>query len=284
MRELAETQLVHVRLDLFLLEQILMNLPGVLIWMAGLFYLIFNKKGDRYQIIALISALTVGALMMLRGKPYYTLGLYSALFAFGGIYLEELFRERRRYINYIILTVMLLKGVLIMPSSLPILKPAKYISFMEKIGMDNSQRWEDGEYHDLPQDYADMIGWEELAAIVGDTWQSLSPEQQSACSIFSNNYGEAGSVNFYGSKYDLPPVISYSDSYLLWAPDGIKAEYLIKIGDDSNLPNLYHKVEVVGRITTPHARQEGTPVSLCAEQKLDVNEFYKKELEERRNH
>jgi hypothetical protein len=284
MKELADTQLVHVRLDLFLLEQVLMNLPGIIIWPAGLIYLIFHRDGDRYQVIALIFALTVGTLLLLRGKPYYTLGLYSSLFAFGGVYLEKLFSRRMKFMNYLIPAYMLLSGLLIMPVSLPILKPDQYIRFMGKIGMDNSQRWEDGQYHDLPQDYADMIGWKELADIVGTTWQSLSPEQQAACTIFASNYGEAGSVNFYGSKYGLPPVVSYNDSYLLWAPDEIRADYLIKIGDDPNLPNLYNRVEVVGRITTPHARQEGTPVSLCSDPKIDIGEFYKKELADRRKH
>ena len=96
------------------------------------------------------------------------------------------------------------------------------------------------------------------------------------------NYGEAGAVNHYGARLGLPGVISYSDSYLLWAPDSIKADYLIKIGDDDNLPNLYNQVEVFGRITTRYARQEGTPVYLCRDPKLDIDSFYRAELAELR--
>ena len=126
-----------------------------------------------------------------------------------------------------------------------------------------------------------MIGWKELAEIVGKTYTSLSPEQQSSCVIFANNYGEAGSVDFYVTLYGLPPAISYNDSYIFWAPDSIKADYLIKIGRSDNLRDLYNDVEIVGRISSPHARQHGTPVYLCSHQKIDVNRFYQEELKER---
>jgi hypothetical protein len=260
----------------------MMNLPAVLVWLAGLAYLVLHKEGEKYEIFALIYLFTLAIMIFLRGKSYYTLGLYTVLFAFGGVALETMLRGRLRFINYFILSFMLVCGLFILPLSLPILKPDKYIRFMNAIGMKMSQRWEDGQYHDLPQDYADMIGWEELTGIVARAYYSLTPEQQSACSIFSNNYGEAGAVNFYGAKLRLPPVISYSDSYLLWAPDSIRADYLIKIGDDNNLPNLYNQVEIVGRITTRNARQEGTPVSLCRDPKLDIDSFYRVELAERR--
>jgi hypothetical protein len=127
-----------------------------------------------------------------------------------------------------------------------------------------------------------MVGWKELAGIVGRTYGSLSKEQQGGTVIFASNYGEAGSVNFYGTSYGLPPVISFNDSYIFWAPDSIRADFLIKIGRSDNLEDLYHRVEIAGRISNPYARQSGTPVYLCSGQKIDVNRFYQEELEERR--
>lgn len=281
-RELAATQLVHVRLDLFMADQFLMNLPAVLIWLSGIYYVIFREEED-FQIFAVIFALTMGVLMMLHGKSYYTLGLYAVMFVFGAVFLEETFSKRLKFINPLILGVMALVGIIAIPLGLPVLKPERFISYAKMIGREHSERWEDGQYHELPQDYADMIGWKELAGIVGSAWQSLDKEQQSVCTIFANNYGEAGSVDFYGKAYGLPPVVSYNDSYLLWAPDEVRADYLIKIGTDDNLEELYDSIRVFGRITTPYARQEGTPVYLCFRPKLDINEFYRNELHELRN-
>jgi hypothetical protein len=172
-------------------------------------------------------------------------------------------------------------SVVALPLSLPILKPEAFIRFYRSMGMEKFHRWEDGEYYDLPQDYADMIGWEELSGIVGGAFEKLNPEQQSRCVIIANNYGEAGSVNFYGTKYGLPRAISFHDSYIFWAPESIDADYLIKIGDSDNLEELFHHVEIIGRITTPHARQEGTPIYFCAEPKIDVNRVYQDDLKDR---
>ena len=281
MQELAETQLVHVRLDIFLLEQVMMFLPVFFIWIFGLIYLAFLKEGRTYRAFAWIYVVVVLLLILLRGKPYYTIGLYSILFVFGGLFLERYLAGRLRFLRYLAILFILAVSVVALPISLPVLKPEAFIRFYESIGMEKFHRWEDGEYHDLPQDYADMIGWKELSGIVGEVYQELTPEQQARCIIMANNYGEAGSVNFYGTKYGLPRVISYNDSYVFWAPESIDAEYLIKIGESYTLEDLFHQVDIVGRISTPFARQEGTPVYFCAGPKTDLNQVYQEELRSR---
>jgi hypothetical protein len=281
MQELAETQLVNVRVDVFLLEQIMMFLPVFFIWVLGLIYIAFFKSGKSYRAFAWIYLAVVLILIFLRGKPYYTIGLYSILFVFGGLFIERYFVGKLGFLKYVLIIFILSVSVVALPISLPILKPEAFIHFYKSMGMEKFHRWEDGEYYDLPQDYADMIGWEELTRIVGETFQKLTPEQRAKCVIMANNYGEAGSVNFYGTKYNMPAVISFNDSYIFWAPDSIYAEYLIKIGDSDNLEELFEQVDIVGRISTPHARQEGTPVYFCANPKTDINLVYQEELQNR---
>ena len=287
MQELAETQLVHVRVDVFLLEQIMMFLPVFFIWMLGLIYVAFLKDGKSYRAFAWIYITVILLLIILRGKHYYTLGLYSTMFVFGGLFIERYLRGKMGFLKYITIIFIFSVSVVALPMSLPILKPEAFIQFYKSMGLEKFHRWEDGQYYDLPQDYADMIGWKELSRLVGETFQKLTPEQQARCVIMANNYGEAGSVNFYGTRYDMPPVISYNDSYIFWAPESIDAEYLIKIGDSDNLEELFKQVNIVGRISTPYARQEGNPVYFCADPKTDVNLVYQEELQnrlERYNH
>ena len=281
MQELAETQLVHVRLDIFLTEQIMMFLPVFFIWILGLVYIAFFKDGKPYRAFAWIYLVVVLLLIILRGKPYYTIGLYSSLFVFGGLFIERYLRGKLEFLKYALIIFILSVSIVALPISLPILKPEAFIQFYKSMGKEKFHRWEDGEYYDLPQDYADMIGWEELSRMVGETYQRLTHEQQAKCVILANNYGEAGSVNFYGTKYDLPTVISYNDSYIYWAPESIDGEYLIKIGDSDNLHELFNQVDIVGRISTPYARQEGTPVYFCTDPKTDVNLVYQEELQNR---
>jgi hypothetical protein len=275
MRELAETQLIHVRIDIFLLEQLMMNIPAVIIWIPGLIFILFTREGKSYRILGLIFLFTLAQLIILRGKPYYSLGLYPMLFVFGGFALVRWLQHKLVFARYVVIAINLIIALLVLPVSLPVLKPEQFIRFTQITGTENTQRWEEGEYHELPQDYADMIGWEELAQIVSDAYYSLTPAERERCTIFANNYGEAGAINFYGKKLGLPPAISFHDSYLLWAPDSIPGDCFIKVGESDDVIEMYHDVQIVGRISTPYAREHGVPVYLFKNPKTDFSNYYR---------
>ena len=56
----------------------------------------------------------------------------------------------------------------------------------------------------LPQHFADMFGWENMAEQVAKVYNSLPPEEQQKCGIFTINYGEAGAIDFSVRKWDFP--------------------------------------------------------------------------------
>ena len=49
-------------------------------------------------------------------------------------------------------------------------------------------RWEDGKEHLLPQDYADMIGWREMARMVDNVRLKLSSEEWEQTLVICDNY------------------------------------------------------------------------------------------------
>ncbi len=49
-------------------------------------------------------------------------------------------------------------------------KTAEKAPLYKKFGM---LKWEDGEEHEMPQDFADMLGWKELAAKVDVTYKKI---------------------------------------------------------------------------------------------------------------
>jgi hypothetical protein len=55
-------------------------------------------------------------------------------------------------------------------------------------------------------------------------------EQRSKCGIFAQNYGEAGAIDFFAKKYDLPRAISGHNNYWLWGPREYTGEIMIMIG------------------------------------------------------
>ena len=85
-----------------------------------------------------------------------------------------------------------------------------------KYGIEIGRRFEDGSIHSLPQDYADMLGWEELTAITNRAYQMI--DDKKASFIYCENYGQAGAITIIGKKYELPEAVCFNESFRYWIP------------------------------------------------------------------
>jgi hypothetical protein len=275
MQVLAETQLVNVQRMDFLLEQILIHMPVALFWMAGLVWL-FGRAARRYRLIGVTFILVVLLLLVLRGKSYYTLGAYPMLFAAGGVWLEKAVAPVRWSIALLAVIV----GIALSPFStayLPVDSMVNYgQSFIKRTGVDAPLRWETGVLHELPQDYADMLGWRELAGITMQAYNEAG--DRSGTVIYADNYGQAGAIEYYGRDQGLPEVISFGDSYRLWAPDSLSsaltAFVYVSEGPDADMGGMFGASRVIGRVENEHARERGTTVFLFTEPDSTALDFY----------
>ena len=278
MTRLRETQLVHVRIIDFTMAQLLMNISNIFVWLFGLVFVLFFKEGKKYRVLGYTYLTVILLYILLKGKGYYALGIYPALFALGGFAIEKYSTGRLRFIKPVILSLMILITIPSLPYSLPVLPIDKMVVYGEKskkFGGEDALRWEDGKIHRLPQDYADMTGWKELSDIVINTYNSLSDSEKADCALYAENYGEAGAIKYYGEKHSLPEPICFSESFLFWAPDNAKFHTLIYVNDDTaDVSYYFTSVKLVGRITDPYARESGLPVWLCRTPRNGFEECY----------
>lgn len=153
--------------------------------------------------------LAVVALLMLAGRSRasYLAPAYPALFALGGMAWERLTEARRAWIRPALAAVVVAVGVLILPFALPVLPVDVFARYQAALGIAprTEERQEMGV---LPQQYADMFGWEEMAALVGEAYDRLTPEERAHCRVFGQNYGEAGAVDLFGRRRGWPPALS----------------------------------------------------------------------------
>jgi hypothetical protein len=271
MAELQQTQLVNVTVFNFMMDQLLMNLPAVIIWLAGLIMLLIGKKHEEFRAIAFLYLIVMLQLLLLRGKSYYTLGLYPVLFAFGAVVVEKHFNKTFRALTFIF---MILVSVPMIPIGLPVLNHADMAAYTAPIAM-SVNRWEDGKIHNIPQDYADMTGWKELADNVGKFYSQLPDSVKSNCGIYAENYGQAGALLFYGKKYDLPDPVSFGDNFLLWAPDSLHLSSLIYVNSEiGDINKLFKSYKEVYRISNPYFRENGLKIFYCTEPSEKLPVFY----------
>jgi hypothetical protein len=279
MKELHDTQLVNVSRVNIVIEQILMFAFCSFIWVAGLVWLLMTPK---YRVFAFSYIAIVILFVLMRGKSYYTAGLYPFMFAAGGVSWEFTFKKISwRVALPVFLFIMALP---LLPGSLTVGNPkwmAGYFSnVIIKMGGESMLRWEDARLHPLPQDYADMLGWDELGKIVVKACDTIKDKNR--IMIYCENYGQAGSVDYCGRCHGLPPAVSFSDSYRLWVPDSVRKEQDIffyvndELGRD--VDSIFAQIDTVGRIENPYAREYGTTVFMCRKPVADFPKFWKERV------
>ncbi len=282
MRELNETQLVHVNRGHFLSSQLIAHKGFTIIWLFGLIGVFTIEKLKKYRSIGFAFLLTLLLIGFLQGKSYYTLGAFLILFPLGGVAIEYYLSSSRSKV--LILACMFVFTIPFYPFSIPILKVnslkkySQYIS--EHYGINYMLRWEDGNYYNLPQDIADMHGWEELAQKVAKVYHAIPKEQKDKCMIYGGSYSHAGSLNFYSTKYNLPEVYSLNGSYFSWAKEDIEFNNQIMVDDRKHgSSDWFIEMTLVDSIQNPNAREKGYIYYRC-NPKINVVEEWKQILTE----
>jgi hypothetical protein len=168
-----------------------------------------------------------------------------------------------------------------LPMGLPVFKAKGLLTYFKsvetKYGIVTGRKFEDGSIHSLPQDYADMLGWEELTRVASTAYNMI--EDKKAALIYGENYGEAGAINIIGKKCNLPNPISFSESFQYWVPkqfdpDITSVVYINYDPPGEDVKTLFRKITVVGSITNRDSREFGTTVYLCQDPVQSFNSFW----------
>lgn len=280
MAELNEQQLVHINRIDFLIDQLVMPLMASFLLLWGVHFL---AKSKEYRFLLVTSIIVLSILLLLQGKSYYTLGILPVIIAAGAVGVEQYFKNK--IIKVLIPTAMVLLSLPLLPFGLPVYKQEGLVDYFKNLedqyGLILGRTYEDGNVHSLPQDYADMLGWEELVQATVKAY-ALIPDKNKAL-IYCENYGQAGAITLIGEKHGLPAAVSFNDSYRYWNPTTFTPdiEYFIYINDEmgDDVKNLFDDIKIIGGITNPNAREHGTNVYLCTQPRSSFNIFWTSILE-----
>lgn len=279
MKELQSTQLVNMSYSNFFTDVYTLNLISSVIWMFGLFALLFIRKEKENQYLGTGSFITILLFLFSSGKGYYIMGLIPFLFIYGGYAMEKYLWPKYKGVSLSVLAASFIFSILALPFVLPVMsfdKLSEYTNKTQHLIIYPFYRWEDGKVHPISQVYADMTGWQELTGYVARAYISLPAEEQKKCTVFGErNYGYAGAIHFYGRQYGLPDAITFLDSYTLWAPESIPEGPIIYMNyEPGELQNLYNSVVEMGCVNNPWFREKGLKVFLCTQPKTNISEVY----------
>lgn len=292
MKALKETQLDYIKPTDFIMQQVMVNGLALFVWLTGFVYLLFSFRLRRFRYFAIAYVLIFLFLLEMNGKNYYLFGAYPMLFAAGGFAFERLLKRTAYILRVAAIVIFVVPNFLLLPIVLPILPLNTTLAFFRYTNknlpfLNFISTWEDHKLHPLTQDYADMLGWDEMAQKAAKTYHSLTPEQQKQTKIFTDNYGQAGALHHYRKQLNYPDVISLNSSFTLWAPPELNAKYVIYIANnDESIKDLLPLVgsyRKTGEVLNPLAREKATVIYLLTDPSPKLKELYKKDLAERSN-
>ena len=211
----------------YVLQEVLITNPVLsLIWVGGLVWAMIApaRRWIAYSYFVLLIIM-----IATHAKHYYPASVYPMLFAAGAVAIES-WTVRFTWPRIPIAIAAAAFGVLMIPLVMPVLPVPTFLAYQAALHMTPSSS-EHTRLGALPQDYADMIGWESMTQAVAGVYKALPPQDRRRTAIFASNYGEAAALDFFGAAYGLPPASSGHNQYFLWGPRGYAApdEVLITI-------------------------------------------------------
>jgi hypothetical protein len=262
----------------FVLDQAMIMNPILFpLWAVGLMWFFLSLNGKRYRVLGWTFLVVLGTLIAMGAKNYYVTPVYPMMFAAGAIGFEEMMRRRHSLRWGVAYTAVAIVGAIaIAPDVVPILPPQKLVRYLRVLHLEDAGAFERQNNGALPQWFADEFGWQEMVAKVAEVYNSLPAEERARTAIFSNGWGEAAAVDFYGPKYGLPRAISKQNSYWIWGPghyDGRTMIVLRSSGEGDR--EHFESVEDMGAVGHPFARRdEFFHVWLCRGPKFNLQEAW----------
>ena len=266
---------VYTPLEFFIL-QANMTLPAnVPVWLAGLWWYLLGP-GKRYRVVGYAYFVVLAIMFLPNGKVYYLLPVYPMLFAAGAVAFEGWFsRPWLRCVKPAYAVVLLVWGAVVAPLHLPLLSPETYIRYSSYLHL-SPLNLTSGRSGPLPRYFAWQFGWEEMTQVVARAWQSLPPEEQSRTAILARDYGQAGAIDLFGSKYGLPHAISGHQNYYLWGPGAWTGESVLAMGfTQRRLESCFGSVEEAGTVYHEYSLpRDHFTVYHCRNPKMPMNALW----------
>jgi Dolichyl-phosphate-mannose-protein mannosyltransferase len=290
LQELASRQLVHVERATFLKNQLLFFTGAIFVIPAALYALFVYPEFKKYKAFFWALPFTLFIFTYLKAKDYYAMGLYPVSIAFGSVYLAQLLHKGwERFLQPVLIALPVLFFMLMFKIAFPNKSPDYIVNHSrvhKKLGL---LRWEDGKDHALPQDFADMLGWKELAVKIDSVFSALPHPDETL--VLCDNYGQAGAINYYKTNPKLT-ASSFNADYINWLRYDRKITDVILVKEEKYDDDKERKTEIplvdtvylADRRVNQYAIEDTISIYVLRGAKIDVNKRIKEEANRKKKY
>jgi hypothetical protein len=248
----------------FLLDQVMMTLPVIFLWIVGIWFFLISAKGRQFRFLG-FATLVVFGVFAASGKTYYTIPIFAIAYTGGAVAVES-FTERSDYhwLRSIFVLIIVAAGLILAPTAIPILPVERLILYQRSLHLPRVQGEPYLNESEIPQ-FAWEFGWDEMAAAVGRVYNALPEEEKSKAGIFAASYGEAGAIDLLGKKYGLPKAICPQLAYYDFGTRNYTGDVMIFIGNPDALARECRSVQFGASLENPYgfSGQRGPIINVC---------------------
>jgi hypothetical protein len=264
-RDLQTQQLQRITVSEFFMGQFMILGPAILLAGAGLVHLLVNRSMRPYRVVGLTCLIVFLTLLVLHGKSYYVGPIYPTLIAAGAVALGRLPGRFGQTTTLLVIVLVVAWGAIGFAFGLPVVPPAQMARYAAAVGIKAATTTNRGTALPLPQDYADMLGWEDQVRAVAQVYQSLPADKRAQAVLVASNYGQAGALEYFGPRHGLPPRILMPGSDILWPPPpGGNWDTAVTVGiSPENLGRFLRTVRLASRFDHPWMVDEERNVPIC---------------------
>lgn len=255
--------------------------PGALLWLVGLWALLFSRRLRPFRALGILAVTILVAFLTSGGKPYYFDPIHPLLLAAASAGAAAwITRPVPRGIFAGGLVLYLLAGLVLLPMGVPLLPPAQMARYSEAIGATRATETNYGTALPLPQDYADMTGWEEMVDSVAAVYHALPAGERADAAIFTINYGRSGAVAHFGPARGLPYPVSRHGDFFAWGWGNLgKGTTIVVGGSREGLDQIFDEVIEAATVHNPWGVDEEQEVSIwvCRRPRVDLRALVRQE-------
>jgi 4-amino-4-deoxy-L-arabinose transferase-like glycosyltransferase len=215
------------------------------LWVYGLVQLLRRPEWVRARPVALAFVVVAAVFLVTGGKGYYLAGLVPPLVAAGSTALAQRWPARRLAAAGVVLA---LSAVVAWPALVPVLPVRAYTASF---------------YPAVDDDQPETIGWPELVATVRRTVADLPPAQRRTAVLLTQNYGEAGALQWYDAGR---PVYSGHNGFADWGPPPGRTGPVVVVGGSRPVAELTgcRRSATITNHEGADNEERGQPIWVCA--------------------
>ena len=116
-----------------------------------------------------------------------------------------------------------------------------------------------------------------MVETIANVYHALPDSERAVASVYVQNYGEAGAIDYYRETFDVPPAMCGHNNYYLWGTRGRSGQVLIAFGGaKSDYEKVYESVQQVTRFEHLYVMpyENNRPVFICRTPKVTLDKVW----------